>query len=80
MKQKRTRAYTRHQRRRVIKRKLLIIRNVWSQEAHLLQVEGKLSKGKIHCSCRMCRFEQFHKIPKSKVKAKLKAMKEEMDE
>ncbi len=43
-------------------------------------VRGRLSKGKIHCSCRMCRYEQYHSSPKAKLKAKLKAMEQEIDD
>ncbi|GKV65626.1 MULTISPECIES: hypothetical protein [unclassified Sporosarcina] len=66
MKEKRTRAYTRHQRERIIKKKLSILRNVLGYEEKYLPVAGKLNKGKIHCSCKMCRYEQFYGIPKAK--------------
>ncbi len=50
------------------------------RESEFMPVLGTLSKGKIHCSCRMCRYEQYHSIPKAKHKAKLKAMKKEIDD
>lgn len=41
---------------------------------------GRLNKGKVHCSCRMCKYEKFHGIEKDKVKGKLKDMKGQIDE
>lgn len=54
----RNRNYYRQQRKRVIKRKVNILRkiggeyyvNAWSGGA-----VGRFAKGKIHCSCRLCR-------------------------
>jgi len=50
------------------------------RESEDMPERGRLSKGKIHCSCRMCRYKQFHSIPKAKHKAKLKAMEQEIDD
>lgn len=58
----RTREYRRKQRRRVIKRKSGILRRIggepllyaWSHDE-----VGRLSKGKIHCSCPMCRMKSY---------------------
>lgn len=48
----RNRAYYRHHRRRVIKRKWRIaLHNGWFIRQ---EKRGKLSKGKVHCSCKMC--------------------------
>ena len=78
----RSKAYTRHQRERVIQKKMKIVRNVfyWDDKEgiHTL-VRGKFSKGKVHCSCRMCRYEQYHGIPKAKYKSKWDTMKKEID-
>lgn len=49
----RAKDYYRYQRNKHINRKKKIIRyNGW-----YVSHDGKLSKGKIHCSCWMCRFE-----------------------
>lgn len=56
------------------------LKEVWLEESEYMPVRGRLSKGKIHCSCRMCRYEQYHSIPKAKHKAKLKAMQQEIDD
>lgn len=76
----RSKAYIRHQRERIIRKKWATLKNVFLLERNYMPVRGKLSKGKIHCSCRICRYEQYHSIPKAKHKAKLKAMKEEIDD
>ena len=76
---KRTRAYTRHQRARTIERKWFILKHIWQREPEYMPVKGTLSKNKIHCSCRMCRYEQYHGIPKAKYKARWAEMKKEMD-
>lgn len=55
----RTRVWYRYQRRRAIHRKAGILRRIWgAAEVNLWTKNGKtgkLSKGKIHCSCWMCR-------------------------
>ena len=54
----RTRGWHRFQRRRAIARKAGILRRNWGAEEAFLRTGGKpgrLSKGKIHCSCWMCR-------------------------
>ena len=54
----RTRDWHRFQRRRAIARKAGILRRNWGAEEAFLRTGGKpgrLSKGKIHCSCWMCR-------------------------
>ena len=76
----RSKAYIRHQRERIIQKKWAILKNVMLRESECMPVRGTLSKGKIHCSCRMCRYEQYHSIPKAKHKAKLKAMEQEIDD
>lgn len=58
----RDRAYYRYQRKRHIKRKMGILRRLggaeyltaWSRDEY-----GRLSKGKIHCSCWMCRAKSY---------------------
>ncbi|WP_144789740.1 hypothetical protein [Lysinibacillus fusiformis] len=75
----RSRAYIRHQRERMIQKKWAISQNIMLRENEYIPVRGTLSKGKVHCSCRICRYEQYHSIPKAKHKAKLKAMEQEID-
>jgi len=56
------RAYYRHHRERVIRRKVNMLLayggrenvNAWTHGQHV-----RLSKGKIHCSCRMCRRKSY---------------------
>ncbi|ODV56606.1 hypothetical protein [Lysinibacillus fusiformis] len=76
----RSKAYIRHQRERTIQKKWAILQNVMLRENAYMPVRGTLSKRKVHCSCRMCRYEQYHSIPKAKHKAKLKAMEQEIDD
>ncbi|MEK4091704.1 hypothetical protein [Viridibacillus sp. FSL H8-0110] len=76
----RSKAYTRHQRERVIQRKWAILKDVLQRENEYMPARGTLSKGKVHCSCRMCRYEQYHGIPKTKHKAQWEAMKKEIDD
>ncbi len=76
----RTKAYVRHQRERIIQRKWAILKHVYRTEQEWMPVRGKLSKGKVHCSCRMCRYEEFHGIPTAKYKAKWQAMQQEIDD
>lgn len=56
---KRDRAYYRYQRRKHIERKKKIIKRVsgvGNDPYWIYKHEGELSKGKIHCSCPLCRF------------------------
>ncbi|WP_155592302.1 hypothetical protein [Lysinibacillus cavernae] len=76
----RSKTLIRHHRERIIRKKWAILKDVMLLESQYMPVRGTLSKGKIHCSCRMCRYEQYHKIPKAKFQAKLKAMEQEIDE
>ena len=50
----RTRAYRRSQRNRVIARKKRIAEDITRGRVGWYNIEGKYSKGKIHCSCWMC--------------------------
>jgi hypothetical protein len=60
---KKTKAYRRLQRMRVIKRKIHILKQhggekyvfAWSGGGDT----GRFAKGKIHCSCRMCRTKSY---------------------
>jgi len=53
----RTRAYRRHHRRRVIRHKRTLLTEIYGSRKNGYEefpVDGKLAKGKIHCSCSMC--------------------------
>lgn len=87
MEQKRSRAFTRHQRNRVIAKKVKIFTQFWGND--LTQIYnntlspfpvGKWSKGKVHCSCKLCKFDKHFKIPKEKEKAQQKWMKKAIDD
>ena len=76
----RTKAYIRYQRERIIRRKWTILKDVYQLEKESMPRRGTLSKGKVHCSCRICRYEQYYGIPKAKYKAIWKAMQQEIDD
>lgn len=68
MMKNRIRSYYRYQRNRAIQRKhrILICRWGWTEVKKLYSKDnkegislGKLSKGKIHCSCWMCRRKSY---------------------
>jgi hypothetical protein len=59
---KKTRAYRRSQRERVINRKTRILRKFGGEEyifAWSRGKRGRFAKGKIHCSCWMCRSKSY---------------------
>ena len=59
---KRNRAYYRWQRQRAVQRKLGILRRVGGEDyvqAWTHGFPGRLAKGKIHCSCPMCRTKTY---------------------
>lgn len=62
----RSRDYYRFQRERVIKRKMSILAFQMGKDySELFYKEhpvGKLAKGKVHCSCRMCRTKSSDEI------------------
>lgn len=53
------RKYRRRQRELHIRHKENIIRSHQFAEDAWMPVRGKLSKGKVHCSCKMCRFDSY---------------------
>ncbi len=58
----RNRFYRRQQRRRAIHHKAMILRDYWRIHGDLFWNPvriGKLSKGKVHCSCWMCRVKSY---------------------
>lgn len=76
MSENRGRAYTRYQRNSHINRKKRIIHDMYDYWYY--RYEGKLSKGKIHCSCSMCRLKYWEYIPK-RDKSRLIAMNYSLD-
>lgn len=79
--------YLRGQRERAIKRKEKIIKTKFGMDADQYRnskengyVRGMLDKGKVHCSCKMCKYEKHHDIEKPNVKSKKEAMCSEIDE
>ena len=76
----RTKAFIRYQRERIIRRKWAILKDVYQLEKESMPIRGTLSKGKVYCSCRMCRYQQYHRIPKAKYKAIWKAMQQEIED
>ena len=57
----RTRAYTRKMRAKHIKRKKRITAHYWSADTYpYYPHDGMYSKGKVHCSCRMCRAKDYY--------------------
>lgn len=87
MAKKRNQAYRRHQRNRVIAKKVKIFTQFWGND--LLQfrngdyvplVVGKWAKGKVHCSCKLCKYEKHYNIPKEKDKATKRFLQQAIDE
>ena len=60
MKFERTRAYTRHQRQRIMNRKMNIAKHAWG---HIPEKAGIFAKGKVHCSCGMCTIKWRIDVP-----------------
>jgi hypothetical protein len=67
MEKNRTAAYRRHKRYAVIRRKKNIIRDSWHGEWHY-DHEGSLDKGKIHCSCPMCRQKSYDQASRADIR------------
>lgn len=60
----RTRNYRREERNKAIRRKKKICHQVYSGESGWYKYDGQYSKGKIHCSCRMCTYSKFYDLPR----------------
>ena len=61
----RDKAYYRYQRKKHIRRKLGILRRIGGEDdvrAWSRGQPGRLSKGKIHCSCWMCRTKSYDEL------------------
>lgn len=63
---KRDRAYLRKQRKRIINKKYHIREFIWgkefTKEYYKDNPKGELSKGKIHCSCHLCRIKSCDEL------------------
>ncbi|MBO5388910.1 MAG: hypothetical protein J6A59_12365 [Lachnospiraceae bacterium] len=69
----RTRSYRRDVRNKTIARKKRICRAIYGGSPHRLyetpepgywyKVDGKYAKGKIHCSCKMCKYSKHYGLP-----------------
>ncbi len=84
---KRGKAYTRYQRNRAINRKFNILRrNMGTElanEFYPKKRKGQLSKGKVHCSCPMCRRKSYDELShrdKSKLIYDLQAINDYFNE
>ena len=76
---KRSKAYYRHQRRRVIKKKLAIWKSIYDVSDDKISLQpGRLDKKYIGCSCMLCKHEKLLNIPRPKVASKTKAMEVEL--
>ena len=78
----RTRAYTRKMRAKAIKRKKRIVSNWrWHGNYPFYKHDGMFSKGKIHCSCSLCKDKAYygkHVLTEQELVSILK-LKEELD-
>lgn len=76
----RTRAYTRKMRAKAIKRKKRITSHYSGSDTFpYYNFDGKYSKNKIHCSCRMCRGKDYngrHILTEQEFAAQLKLNEE----
>ena len=77
----RDRAYYRYQRKRHIQRKIHILKlwGSWYVEAWTRDQPGRLAKGKIHCSCPMCR-EKYYDDPRLSDKRHILAANQQANE
>ena len=72
---KRDRGYYRRQRAKTIRRKEHILYGIGGQEdvdAWERGARGRLAKGKIHCSCPMCRTKSYDQLGMRDMRAKEK--------
>lgn len=67
----RSRAYARTQRRRAIHHKAMILRDYWHEngsEYWNAKRIGALDKGKVHCSCPICRRKSYDRLRTSEIR------------
>lgn len=82
---KRDRAYIRRQRKRIIHRKYKILYRIGGQtcvDGWTRGATGRFAKGKIHCSCPMCRIKSYDEpgIRDKRADEKAKNMFADVDE
>ena len=78
----RNRAYYRMQRRRAITRKIGILRRIGGEEyVHMWSggKPGRFAKGKIHCSCSLCRMKSYDELAR-RDKRSLESAAQQLDE
>ena len=73
---KRDRAYIRKARMCTIRRKSALLRrlgggDLWLYEGWTRGHPGRFAKGKIHCSCWMCRTKSYDRLSRSDLKKKI---------
>jgi hypothetical protein len=78
----RDKSYRRHQRERIITKKIKIIKCTWLLNGLEFDQKfiGKLDKDKVHCSCKMCAVKRADWGPKDKEKSKWNQMEKESKE
>ena len=79
---KKNRAYRRSQRNRIINRKACILRKMGGEKYVLAWSRGeagRFAKGKIHCSCGMCRTKSYDMLSHADRK-KLLAAQQQLNE
>lgn len=78
----RNKAYYRFQRKRTIARKIGILRRIGGEEylkAWSGGTAGRFAKGKIHCSCPLCRMKSYDELTK-RDKTALESAKQQLSE
>lgn len=78
----RSRGYIRRQRFRAIHRKEGILRRIGGERYHYAWTRGapgRLAKGKIHCSCPMCRVKSYD-APSARDRRRSEDARQQMDE
>lgn len=82
-KKNRSRDYYRYNRKKAINRKYNIRKNLWgtqqTEEYYNCVAKGSLSKGKIHCSCPMCRTKSHDELDNCD-KKKIDSMNDKLNE
>ena len=78
---KRSKAYYRHQRKRVIQKKLAICKSIYGiSKDPIFSQPGRLNKKYMGCSCLLCKYGKHFNVPRPKVASKTKAMEKEIIE
>lgn len=79
----RTRSYRREVRNKTIARKKRICRAIYGASIGGVETpgawykhDGQYSKGKIHCSCKMCTYSKYYGLPRFKDEKEREILKE----